>query len=79
MAAEECAGDHGVGREAQDEYAIRSYQRAQKAQESGAFGWEIAPVEVPGPRGKGAVTVDKDDEPKNVSLLSERWKAVCRG
>ncbi len=76
LSAEECARDHGFDRKAQDDYAVRSYERAQAAQKSGAFDWEITPVELPGMRGKPGVTVDKDDEPKNVSTAmanSEQW------
>lgn len=68
LSAEECAQDHGFDRKAQDDYAIRSYEKAQAAQKSGAFDWEITPVELPGVRGKPGVTVDKDDEPKNVGI-----------
>lgn len=66
LQAEECAQDHGFNREQQDNYAIQSYQRAQAADKSGLF-VEIAPIEIPGARGKPGVTVSKDDEPKNVS------------
>ncbi|KAK5131308.1 erg10, acetyl-CoA C-acetyltransferase [Meristemomyces frigidus] len=65
LQGEECAEDHGFGREEQDEYCIRSYKKAQKAQEAGWFGEEIAPVTIPGARGKPATVVDTDDEPKN--------------
>jgi acetyl-CoA C-acetyltransferase len=68
LQAEECAQDHGFNREQQDEYAIQSYQRAQKAQKEGHFDFEIAPIEIPGARGKPGVTVDKDDEPKNLNV-----------
>jgi len=68
FAAEECAQDHGFGREAQDDYAIRSYEKAQAAQKAGVFDYEISPIEIPGFRGKPGVTVSQDDEPKNVSL-----------
>lgn len=68
LQAEECAQDYTFSREQQDEYALRSYGRAQEAQKAGAFDWEIAPVEIPGFRGKPGVTVDKDEEPKNVSF-----------
>jgi acetyl-CoA C-acetyltransferase len=68
LAAEECAQDHGFDRKAQDDYAIRSYEKAQAAQKCGAFDWEITPVELPGVRGKPGVTVEKDDEPKNVRI-----------
>ncbi|KAH9827474.1 erg10, acetyl-CoA C-acetyltransferase [Teratosphaeria destructans] len=65
LQGEECASDHGFGREEQDEYCIRSYKKAQAAQEAGWFGEEIAPVTIPGVRGKPDTVVDKDDEPKN--------------
>lgn len=61
-----CSDDHGITREAQDEYAIRSYERAQAATAAGSFA-EITPVEVPGGRNKPPVTVDRDDEVKNLN------------
>jgi acetyl-CoA acetyltransferase len=72
LQGEECADDHGFTREDQDEYCIRSYKKAIAATEAGKFTSEIAPIEVPQGRGKPSITVDKDDEPKNVSdeLLS---------
>ena len=45
MTAEKVAEEHDVSREAQDEYAARSHQRAAKATESGRFDDEIVPVE----------------------------------
>ncbi|KAK7541020.1 acetyl-CoA acetyltransferase IB [Phyllosticta citribraziliensis] len=63
--AEECAQDHSFTRDDQDEYCIRSYKKANAAQEAGLFKTEIAPIEVSGGRGKPNVVVDKDDEPKN--------------
>jgi len=65
LQGEECAEDHGFGREEQDDYCVRSYKKAQWAQESGWFGEEIAPVTIPGARGKPDTKVEKDDEPKN--------------
>lgn len=65
LQGEECAEDHGFGREEQDEYCIRSYKKAQAAQENGWFAEEITPVTIPGQRGKPSTTVDTDDEPKN--------------
>lgn len=67
LQAEECAQDYDFKREDQDEYAIRTYQKAQAAQNAGLFDDEIAPIELPGFRGKPGVTVSQDDEPKNVS------------
>ncbi|MGZ8309807.1 MAG: acetyl-CoA C-acyltransferase [Rhodoplanes sp.] len=59
--AEEAARDYQFTREAQDEYAIASLTRAQKAQQSGAFDREIVAVEVAGR--KGPTIVDKDEQP----------------
>jgi acetyl-CoA C-acetyltransferase len=65
LQAEECADDHGFNRKDQDDYCIRSYKKANAAQEAGWFKEEIVPVEIPGARGKPSTLVDKDDEPKN--------------
>jgi acetyl-CoA C-acetyltransferase len=70
LQGEECADDHGFNREQQDDYCIRSYKKAQAAQQNGWFDWEIAAIEVSGGRGKPNIVVDKDDEPKNVSRSS---------
>ncbi|KAJ6121821.1 Thiolase-like subgroup [Penicillium capsulatum] len=74
LQAEECAQDHEFNREQQDEYAIRTYEKAQAAQKAGAFDYEIAPIEIPGFRGKPGVTVSQDDEPKN--LNPEKLRAM---
>jgi len=60
-AAELCARECRISREAQDAFAVESYRRAQAAQESGAFEDEIVPVTVEGR--KGAVVVSEDEEP----------------
>jgi acetyl-CoA C-acetyltransferase len=62
MHAERVAAKHGVSREAQDEFALRSHQRALAAQESGAFADEIVAVEVPGK--KAPTVVDTDEGPR---------------
>ena len=41
---EKICSEMGITREAQDEFAIRSYNRARKAQESGIFDWEIVDI-----------------------------------
>ena len=61
-AAEVCARECGVPREAQDEWAIRSYKRAQESQKSGRFDREIIGVEVPRAKGE-PVTVTVDEDP----------------
>jgi acetyl-CoA C-acetyltransferase len=57
--AESCVDKFGFSREAQDQFAIASTQRAKAANEDGGFDWEMAPVSVPG---KGGETVVKFDE-----------------
>jgi acetyl-CoA C-acetyltransferase len=64
--AEDCAQSYGFTRGAQDEFAIRSLQRAQKANEDGSFGWEIAPVTVAGK--KGDVVVSRDESPFKANI-----------
>lgn len=67
LQGELCSQDHGISREAQDEYAIKTYQRAQAATDAGVFK-EIAPIEVSGGRGKPPVKVDRDEEVKNLNV-----------
>ena len=75
LQGEECASDHGFDRAAQDAYAIRSIQKAQHATKAGLFAPEIAPVSVPGPRGKPAAVVDKDEKPQ-MPLNEEKLRAM---
>ncbi len=50
----------GISREEQDEFAVRSHQRAAQAQKDGVFDDEIVPVEVPQRRGD-PVVVGEDE------------------
>ena len=59
--AEICAAKYAFSREAQDAYALESYQRARRANEAGDFNAEFAPVTIEGK--KGATVVDRDEEP----------------
>ncbi len=59
--AEDTARDYQFTRAAQDDFAIQSLHRAQRAQASGAFDREIVPVEVTGR--KGVTTVQLDEQP----------------
>ncbi|OKS87021.1 acetyl-CoA C-acyltransferase [Mucilaginibacter polytrichastri] len=64
-AAELCATECHISREAQDAYAIESYHRAQNAQADGLFKAEITPVEIKDK--KGNITIfDQDEEPGTV-------------
>lgn len=62
--AEICATKYSFSREAQDDFAIRSYERAIAAAERGFFKDEITPVEVKGR--KETIIVSVDEEPERV-------------
>ncbi len=64
-AAEQCARDLSLSREEQDELAVSSYRRAQKAMEDGTFDREIVTVEVPQRKGD-PIRVSQDEEPGRV-------------
>lgn len=66
-AAELCAKECNISREAQDEFAIESYKRSQAAATAGKFENEIAPVEIP-QRGGEPILFSKDEEPWNVKF-----------
>jgi acetyl-CoA C-acetyltransferase len=66
-AAELCAKECGITREAQDTFAIESYKRSQAAWEQGKFAEEIVPVEIPQRKGE-PIIFNKDEEPFNVKF-----------
>ncbi|GAA1183693.1 acetyl-CoA C-acetyltransferase [Ornithinimicrobium humiphilum] len=57
--AENLRRDYGISRQAQDELAVRSHQRAAAAQAEGRYAEELAPVTVA--TRKGPVVVDADE------------------
>ena len=69
MTAEYLADDYKIGRGEQDEYALRSHQRAEAAQKAGRFGDEIAPVTIQGK--KAAVTVATDEHVRQGVALDD--------
>jgi acetyl-CoA C-acetyltransferase len=62
MSAEAIAEKRGISRQEQDEYALRSHQRALAAIGEGRFKAEIAPVEVLGRKGSTQL-LDTDEGP----------------
>jgi len=62
-----CATEYKITREAQDEYAVKSYKRSQAAWDAGKFDNEIVPVEVPQKKGD-ALKIAKDEDPWNVKF-----------
>ena len=66
-AAELCARECNISREAQDEFAIESYHRSQTAVNEGKFIEEIVGVEIPQRKGDPILFL-KDEEPFNVKF-----------
>jgi acetyl-CoA C-acetyltransferase len=61
--AENVAERYGVSRADQDAFALASHERAIAAHEAGRFDDEIAPIDVPQPKGE-PVTVHADEGPR---------------
>merc|ERR1719471_1535622 len=55
-----CAAENNISREEQDEYAVKSFQRALEAMKTGACDDEICPVDIP--QKKGDPIIVKSDE-----------------
>lgn len=66
-AAELCAKECHISREAQDAFAIESYQRSQAAWAAGKFTEEVIPVSIPQRKGDPLLFA-KDEEPYNVKF-----------
>ena len=64
--AETCVTKYAFTREAMDQFAISSTQRAKKANEDGSFDWEMAPVTLAGKAGD--VVVKHDEQPFKAKL-----------
>ncbi len=67
VSADLCATEYNITREAQDAFAIQSYERSARAWDAGKFDNEVVPVAVPQRRGE-PVIVSKDEEYTNVKL-----------
>jgi acetyl-CoA C-acetyltransferase len=77
--AENLRREYQISRAEQDEFALRSHQRAVAAQEAGRFDDEIVPVEVTDRRGDATV-VDRDEHPRADTSLESlaRLRPVLR-
>ena len=64
--AEDCAGTYKFSRQAQDDFAIHSLQRAQKANREGWFAWELTPMAIKS--GKEQKFVETDEQPFKTNL-----------
>jgi acetyl-CoA C-acetyltransferase len=72
-AAEFIGEKHEVTREAMDEWAFGSHQKALAAIENGKFEAEIVPIEVKGRRGK-VIVVDTDEAPRKDTSIEALGK-----
>jgi acetyl-CoA C-acetyltransferase len=59
--AEDCAGTYQFTREKQDQFAITSLERAQKANQDGSFAWETLPIAIKA--GKDERFIERDEPP----------------
>ncbi|MFL5058343.1 MAG: 3-oxoadipyl-CoA thiolase [Microvirga sp.] len=75
---ENVAQEFQVTREAQDAFALRSQERAARAQADGTFASRIVPIEIADR--KGPVRVDKDEHPRADTTLDTlaRLKPIVR-
>jgi len=75
---ENVAQDFSVSREDQDAFALRSQQRAAKAQAAGFFSEEIVPVEIPGKKGPTVVSTDEHPRPDTTLEALAKLKPAFR-
>ena len=67
------AKEDGISREAQDEWAYRSHQRAVSAHNEGRFEEEIVPVTIPQRKGD-PIVVAKDEAPRADTTIEKLAK-----
>src|SRR3954452_18369788 len=77
--AENVAEEFQVTREDQDAFAVRSQEKASRAQENGRLAAEIVPVTIPQRKGD-PIVVDRDEHPRktNVKALA-KLRPIVRG
>ena len=73
-AGEVVAEQYNVGRDAQDDYAARSHQKAARATDEGAFNDEILPISIPQKKGD-PIVIDRD-EPIRPDTTAESLRAL---
>src|SRR3989442_4819675 len=64
--AEDCAQKYAFSRESQDQFAITSLERAQKANKEGWFAWETTPIAIKA--GKEEKFIETDEQPFKANL-----------
>jgi acetyl-CoA C-acetyltransferase len=66
--AENLARQYAISREEQDQYALRSQQRAQAATESGRFADEVLPLELKGRKGEAVKFAHDEHQRPNTTM-----------
>ncbi|AHB07385.1 MULTISPECIES: 3-oxoadipyl-CoA thiolase [Pandoraea] len=75
---ENVATEFGISREDQDRFAVRSQEKAARAQANGTLAEEITPVSIAQKKGE-AIIVDRDEHPRATSMEAlARLKGVVR-
>ncbi|MFJ2992411.1 3-oxoadipyl-CoA thiolase [Pandoraea sp. NPDC087047] len=75
---ENVATEFGISREDQDRFAVRSQEKAARAQANGTLAEEITPVSIAQKKGE-AIVVDRDEHPRATSMEAlARLKGVVR-
>jgi acetyl-CoA C-acetyltransferase len=78
VCAETTAKKYKITREDQDQYAIQSYQRAQKAWKENKFAEEIAPVTVKSKKGETVISRDEGFEDLRIEKMTTLKPAFVR-
>ncbi|KAJ6126541.1 hypothetical protein N7523_002153 [Penicillium sp. IBT 18751x] len=78
ICAEQTAKKYDISREDQDQYAIRSYERAQQAWKENKFAEEIAPVTVKSKKGETVIERDEGYENLRIDKLTTLKPAFLR-
>jgi 3-oxoadipyl-CoA thiolase len=77
--AENVAQEFQVSREDQDLFAVRSQEKASRAQDNGRLAAEIVPVTIPQRKGE-PVVVERDEHPRKTSVEAlARLRPIVRG
>lgn len=69
---------HGISREDQDQWAVRSQSRFAAAQRAGSFAAELIDVEINGRKGKETFNVDEANRPDTTLEVLSRLKPAFR-
>src|SRR4051812_24435405 len=76
--AEECAEKYAFSRKSQDDFAVSSLQRAQKANREGWFAWELTPMAIKSGKDEKFLEIDEQPFKANIEKISSLKPAFKR-